>query len=151
MKAQEWAERVGREAVALGMPWRVGMLLRGPGLFIGSARIWWKPAGPHLVIGDGGNTWPITMHGPYWPDFRDRLTELACIAWVEDVAREVYGALAELDFQIGGPASRSKYRVTVAKGGTNVSDWRLCVDERAPTLAEACIAAVRAMREADND
>jgi len=128
-KTQAWAERVGREAVELGMPCLRGMRSSHHG----------SPS----TVEDGNGLYWIDDE---WPDFRDRLTEMSCIAWVEDVARGVYGALAELDFESGGPASKSRHRVTVARGGTNVGDWRLRVDERAPTLAEACIAAVRAMK-----
>ena len=75
-----------------------------------------------------------------WPDFRDRLTELACIAWVEDVAWEVYGVLycrlsIDLDMEVC-----VEVRTFERKGGPI-----LCFGE-GETLAEACIAAVRAMK-----
>jgi len=80
-----------------------------------------------------------------WPDFRDRLTELACIAWVEDVAREVYGE-AIIIVQRGTPGEWSE--IAVSSHGDrstlhpNVAKAAECKD----TLAEACIAAVRAMK-----
>ena len=76
-KDQAWAERVGREAVELGMPCVGGLLMLD----------WYGSTGERTPAA-GFNGWPSAV----LPDFRDRLTELACIAWVEDVAREVYGS-----------------------------------------------------------
>ena len=126
-KDQAWAERVGKEAVALGMPCGQGLKAASASRhgFIGKPR-----------ITDSSKKWL-----DYIPDFRDRLTELACIAWVKDVAREVYGDadVAGLDF-----------RWSCIDGGF----WEARVWPRAdasvkrfaPTLVEACIAAVRAMK-----
>jgi len=127
-KDQAWAERVGREAVGLGMPCGQGLKAasvsrRG---FIGKPR-----------ITDSSKKWL-----DYIPDFRDSLTELACIAWVEDVAREVYGAGGGLmvDRLITGP-----YKVALYTEG--MDSWRdTLATGYGATLAEACIASVRAMK-----
>ncbi len=119
-RTREWAERVGREAVALGMPHdhRLGCL--------------------HLATSA-----PHAAYGKRWnddaPDLRDRLTELACIAWVEDVAREVYKYEKQVQVSLG-PAG--VFDVCII----DLHYQRETVAERAPTLAEACIAAVRAMK-----
>lgn len=123
-RTKEWAERVGHEAVRLGIPPYPGLLARR------------RDFRYRLGFDDG---WMGD-----WPDFRDRLTELACIAWAEDVAREVYGDTVQVDFKFG-PAGPYEQRVAYCRV---IGD---CVLPRVaftyPTLAEACIAAVRAMRE----
>ncbi len=115
-KTQEWAERVGREAVALGFAPIPGLMAMRENVSL-----------------------RLSMHFGPWadfvPDFRDLPTELACIAWVEDVAREVYERDTEIEIEL----SLSLY--TVRTGSTR-DPWHF----EAPTLAEACIAAVRAMK-----
>jgi len=126
-KDQAWAERVGKEAVALGMPCGQGLKAASASRhgFIGKPR-----------ITDSSKKWL-----DYIPDFRDRLTELACIAWVEDVAREVYEE-RELAVEFGWEFGPVEYvKIYVWLGGEDMTG--AC---RAPTLAEACIAAVRAMK-----
>ena len=123
-KDQAWAERVGKEAVALGIHWEDGLLV-------------WDAQAKSSLRMSHDDCWPPG----YIPDFRDRLTELACIAWVKDVAREVYG-----DADVDG----LDFRWSCIDGGF----WEARVWPRAdasvkrfaPTLAEACIAAVRAMK-----
>jgi hypothetical protein len=60
--------------------WKVGMLAIGScGGMDGSIRLWWPVTrhkgerGP-IGIHSGGNTWPISMHGPYLPDLADDAT-----------------------------------------------------------------------------
>ena len=116
-KTKEWAERVGRDAVALGF-------------------VEWEVAGCYKA---GKSI--LTQHGAL-PSFRDRLTELACIAWVEDVAREVHG-MADVH------TSRLHDGVTlvsVEPFRASADGARAIVRKSRPTLAEACIAAVRAMK-----
>ena len=122
-KDQAWAERVGREAVEAGMPTRSGMRC------VHGAQLW-----------DDGLSWATRV-----PDFRDRLTELACIAWVEDVAREVYGDAITITHR-ATPGEWVEI-VVVAHGDrtalrTDIAKAKECKG----TLAEACIAAVRAMK-----
>jgi len=117
-KTQEWAERVGREAVELGF--KVGT---GHACFVsgGVSRVGMFCGAAEALA----------------PDFRDRLTELACIAWVEDVAREVYVTGVEVNFS---RLDSGKWRVSCfGRQADHVHP------PSAPTLAEACIAAVRAM------
>ena len=127
-KDQAWAERVGREAVGLGMPCGQGLKAasvsrRG---FIGKPR-----------ITDSSKKWL-----DYIPDFRDSLTELASIAWVEDVAREVYGERFEaLRPIIRDGATIMSVSYFKTNGAPVTLSFRVC-----PTLAEACAAAVRAMK-----
>jgi len=122
-KTQEWAERVGREAVALGL----------------------APT-PGLMAMRDGDSFRLSIHFGPWadfvPDFRDRLTELAAVAWVEDVAREVYGE----GFEALRPIIRDGSNIMSASYFNSnraqvTSSFRMC-----DTLAEACIAAVRAMK-----
>jgi len=123
-KTQEWAERVGREAVALGMRCEAGLVMHS--------------SAP-------GYSWRLTKCGDWengWPDFRDRLTELACIAWVEDVAREVYGMADVHTSRLPDGAAL----VSVEPFRATASDARPRVRKSRLTLAEACIAAVRAMK-----
>lgn len=121
-RTQEWAERVGREAVELGFVLKPGMAWlsasRGGGRKVS-----------HALPGD--MDWQM-------PDFRDRLTELACIAWVEDVAREVYG-----DVDVEFRRNCTGWWWVDVEHAIN-PDRRVFFN--APTLAEACIAAVRAMK-----
>ena len=127
-KDQAWAERVGREAVELGMPKTLGLA------WVGSS--------------GSGRLHPCDMPADdeVWPDFRDRLTELACIAWVEDVAREVYG-MRRLEISVNRNDDGT-WDVVVSReqpeGETGWEFWHEVADS--PTLAEACIAAVRAMK-----
>ena len=114
-KDQAWAERVGREAVELWLPTRSGMRC------VHGAQLW-----------ADGLSWATRV-----PDFRDRLTELACIAWVEDVAREVYGDKFHMKF--GFLPKNHCWWVAVDNRGRDIY-------EGCDTLAEACIAAVRAMK-----
>ena len=121
-KDQAWAERVGREAVALGMPsfqcaqvLQTGLMERRPRGYLGTDWL--------------GNA----------PDFRDRLTELACIAWVEDVAREVYGSGCRVVVKLYGDGICG---VEVFRQDGACVVW--CTERE--TLAEECIAAVRAMK-----
>ena len=111
-RTQEWAERVGREAVALGfVEWEIANCYK---------------AGKSILSQSGA-----------LPDFRDRLTELACIAWVEDVAREVYGDVC-LRFERN---EDGKWWARIdSPFGTEGFPYT------GDTLAEACIAAVRAMK-----
>ena len=127
-KDQAWAERVGREAVALGMPCGGGLLMLD----------WYGSTGDRTPAA-GFNGWP----GAVLPDFRDRLTELACIAWVEDVAREVYGKGAHVKFTLPDEAFWAAH-VYIGTPGSFGSRARHEIDR--DTLAEACIAAVRAMK-----
>jgi len=110
-RTQEWAERVGREAVALGFD-------------VDTERHSWS----EIDQKEDGSFSQV-------PDFRDRLTELACIAWVVDVAREVYGRVWFTDIR----RASNFVRITIAE-----RSW--IYEFRGPTLAEACIAAVRAMK-----
>ena len=75
--------------------------------------------------------------------FRDRLTELACIAWVEDVAREVYGKGDHVKLSLPDGAFWSAH-VYIGTPRSFGSLARHEIDR--DTLAEACIAAVRAMK-----
>ena len=127
-KDQAWAERVGREAVALGMPCGGGLLMLD---WIGSTGL-----APDRTPAAGFHGWPSAV----LPDFRDRLTELACIAWVEDVAREVYGDKFHMKF--GFLPKNHCWWVAVDNRGQDIY-------EGCDTLAEACIAAVRAMKGAN--
>jgi len=134
-KTQEWTERVGREAVALGMPWQIGMTE----LFTGLTVVDFSRNGAPLFAGDANEGFQ-RLENPL-TDFRDRLTELAAVAWVEDVAREVYEE-RELSIEFGWEFGPVEYvKVYVWLGGEDMTG--AC---RAPTLAEACIAAVRAMK-----
>jgi len=145
-RTKEWAERVGREAVGLGMPWRSGMFEGGT---VGMRVLETFPDADalelHFAHGEHGESNWTEASDATWPDFRDRLTELACIAWVEDVAREVYGE-AIIIVQRGTPGEWSE--IAVSSHGDrstlhpNVAKAAECKD----TLAEACIAAVRAMK-----
>ena len=121
-RTQEWAERVGREAVELEMPKMLGLA-------------WMGSSG-------GGRLHPCDMPADdeVWPDFRDCLTELACIKWVEDVAREV----GEDFFSVLFGDSPAVVFTRMADGPRFYEDVH-----EAPTLAEACIAAVRAMKGAN--
>ena len=116
-RTQEWAERVGREAVASGLPAQTRL---------------------HFIDEDGdcgvcGDEFRLGWGGICWPDFRDRLTELACIAWVEDVARERW------------PQDDFRLKLSAIEGlGFRVETRYEMVWH--PTLVEACIAAVRAMK-----
>ncbi len=125
-RTQEWAERVGREAVELGMPCYRGI-------------IYFDDIGRRHLMAKGVKYWS-SGHGP---DFRDRLTEKACELWVEDVARDVYGDTVQVDFKFG-PAGPYEQRVAYCRV---IGD---CVHPRVVftclTLSEACIAAVRAMK-----
>lgn len=133
-KTQEWAERVGRESADLGMPWQIGMT----DVFTGLTVVDFNRDGAPLFGGDP-DTGLQRLTGPIAPDFRGRLTELACIAWVHDVALEVYGDVAVLfDFDRG--------RVNVTIGEKIRALGRCFFDETHDTLAEACIAAVRATK-----
>ena len=125
-KDREWAERVGREAVGLGFPclYRMGYILPKAGDVRGYV--------PKYV-----SRWTADF-----PDFRDRLTELACIAWVEDVAREVYGMADVHTSRLHDGVAL----VSVEPFRATASDARPRVRKSRPTLAEACIAAVRAMK-----
>jgi len=125
-KTQEWAERVGREARDLGF-------LCLPGTK------WIDPASKMT----GRNRERDKKWGLLWPDFRDRLTELACIPWVEDVAREAYGETAHVDIKFG-PAGPYEQRVAYCR--VIGDDPPPFIVFTCPTLAEACIAAVRAMK-----
>jgi len=124
-KDQAWAERVGREAVELGFPaWEGMRYLRDLGesvidgaLMSGPGALPWRQEGNEAI-----------------PDFRDRLTELACIAWVEDVAREACQAVGSISFHFD--ESIGKHWVVINGDTCGVGD----------TLAEACIAAVRTMK-----
>ncbi len=121
-RTKEWAERVGREAVGLGFPCIDGLLPMGPARDTSRAddEVW----ADFCTI----------------PDFRDRLTELACVAWVEDVAREVYGELyCRLSIDLGAEVCVEV--CTFERQGGPI----LCFGE-GDALAEACIAAVRAMK-----
>ncbi len=125
-RTKEWAERVGREAVELGFPAQTRM---------------------HFIDEDGdcgvsGDEFRLGWGGICWPDFRDRLTELACIAWVEDVAREVYGMADVHTSRLHDGVAL----VSVEPFRATASDARPRVRKSRPTLAEACIAAVRAMK-----
>jgi len=109
----DWGQ-LGREAVRLGMPWEYAM-----------------PQIKTLRTVDGWS---------YAPDFSDTLTELACIPWVQEVAREVYG-------------ERNAYlRVAIHhNGAAGLEVWTYSqdarrVDVQAESLAEAAIAAARSMR-----
>ena len=135
-RTQEWAERVGREAVALGMPWQIGMTE----LFTGLTVVDFSRNGAPLFAGDANEGFQ-RLENPL-TDFRDRLTELAAVAWVEDVAREVYGE----GFEALRPIIRDGSNImSVSYFNSNraqvTSSFRMC-----DTLAEACIAAVRAMK-----
>ena len=127
-KDQAWAERVGREAVALGMPsfqcakvLQTGLMERRPRGYLGTDWL--------------GNA----------PDFRDRLTELACIAWVEDVAREVYGDAITITHR-ATPGEWVEIVVVAHGDRTALRTDIVKAKECKGTLAEACIAAVRAMK-----
>lgn len=124
-RTQEWAERVGREAVGLGFRVSAGHMVL-------SAHPWLA----ERVL----NVWPDRE---YVPDFRDRLTELACIAWVEDVAREVYGKGAHVKVSLPDEKFWAAC-VYIGTPGSWGSRTRHEIDR--DTLAEACIAAVRAMK-----
>ena len=127
-KDQAWAERVGREAVALGFPCVTRLRSR-----VGCV-------GGFVDIHEAKHGWAKTET---WPDFRDRLTELACISWVEDVAREVYGELyCRLSIDLGAEVCVEV--CTFERQGGPI----LCFGE-GDALAEACIAAVRAMKGVD--
>jgi hypothetical protein len=75
--------------------WKVGMLATGSsGGMDGSIRLWWPVTrhkgerGP-IGIHSGGNTWPISMHGPYLPDLTDDATAGVLLGmWLETM--EVY-------------------------------------------------------------
>lgn len=100
-----------------------------------------------LGFGEGvalrGCLFQVFPPNPGWPDFRDRLTELACIAWVEDVAREVYGKGAHVKLSLPDEAFWAAH-VYIGTPGSFGSRARHEIDR--DTLAEACIAAVRAMK-----
>ena len=125
-KDQEWAERVGREAVVLGF----------------------APT-PGLMATCHSDSFRLSIHFGPWadfvPDFRDRLTEPACIAWVEDVAREVYGGDIII-VQRGTPGEWSEVAVSSHGDRSTLHPNVVKVAECKGTLAEACIAAVRAMK-----
>ena len=85
-------------------------------------------------------------------DFSDRLTAKACELWVEDVAREVYGArLQSVTFEIGIGNPGDLMCVQVGwwrkwkdENGCSGEDWE---DDNwhSAIMPEACIAAVKAM------
>ena len=92
--------------------------------------------------GGGPNGWSDKI-----PDFRDRLTCLACIAWAEDVARGVYGEdLVGLrwGWSDDDPRCDDEHRVLWAtiEGGYSVTRGKT-----GDTLHQAAIAAVRAMKD----
>ncbi len=134
-RTQEWANRVGREAVGLGFPCGGGLMLND----------WHSPCGRSLE--NGLPWWPSAVI----PDFRDRLTELACIAWVEAVAREVYGdALQSVTVEVASEYPRVEvgyWRKWQAEDGARGQCWQT-VETEGDSPSEACIAAVRAMKEA---
>jgi len=130
-RTQEWAERVGREAVELGMPWQTGLY------------VWDTEAQANLRMSHD-DRWPRG----YLPDFRDRLTELACIAWVEDVAREVYGEDITIVHR-GTPGEWSEVAVSSHGDRSTLHPTVVKATACKATLAEACIAAVRAMKGAN--
>jgi len=141
-RTQEWAERVGREAVLAGVPWRPGMFEGGTvGMRVLEAFPDADALELHFAHGEHGESNWTEASDATWPDFRDRITELACIAWVEDVAREVYEE-RELAIEFGWEFGPVEYvKIYVWLGGEDMTG--AC---RAPTLAEACIAAVCAMK-----
>ena len=114
-KDQAWAERVGREAAALGFD-------------VDTERHSWS----EIDQKEDGSFSQV-------PDFRDRLTELACIAWVEDVAREVHGIGCRVVVKLYGDGICG---VEVFRPDGACVVW--CTERE--TLAEECIAAVRAMK-----
>ena len=129
-QTQEWAERVGREAVALGMPCSGGLLMLD----------WYGSTGDRTPTA-GYHGWPSAV----LPDFRDRLTALACIAWVEDVARETYGEGFRLvQITHGDIGSHAQVHFVDAGGAHCVLDAE--AKRFRDTLPGACIAAVRAMK-----
>lgn len=121
----DW-EALGREAVAAGWEW-----CQGCEDIAGYVACEYEDEDGYV------DARGISMAGRF-PDFRDRLTALACIAWVEDVAREVYGEAAACHF---GPKYGGGHCVWV---GYLTGPWKVVED--APTGPEACLAAVRAMR-----
>ena len=138
MEGHDW-EALGREAVELGMPWSSGLFDGGRGQMVEST----FPDGDVLELHYGHDEHGTMLWceaGPdNWPDFRDRLTALATIAWVEDVAREAYGA------NVGVSVCMIPGRAEAAVvSGVDVLECR-----RAPTLPHAAIAAVRAMKGAE--
>ena len=113
---QEEAFRIGREAVALGMPAYKGCTWTMTG---------WGSSG---VIGNERGEW-----GDTWPDVRSRLTEKAFETFAEDAALEAYGPV-RVSFSSGGRA-----KCTVHVRGHILID--------APTMPEACLVAVRKMKD----
>lgn len=71
-------------------------------------------------------------------DFRDELTEIACILWVEDVAREVYGDTAVVETIRVVSSGMTRLVVRLAD--------MLMVVETGSSLPESAIAAVTVMR-----
>lgn len=131
-KTEEWAERVGAEAVKEGIPCAEGLVLGGGG---GGYR-----------LEEGHRSW-----GDDWPDFRDRLTEKACELWVEDVAREVYGDdLLAITWEWSDDDDDHGHSVRIRRvgGGVRVCQGYPASPYGADTRAEAAICAVKAMRGA---
>lgn len=123
------AEQLGREAVALGMPCVGGALIR-------------DDFGPTERTLHGFNGW---LKG-CWPDFRDRLTALACLAWCHDVAAEAFdatGTLFVVKSDYHGEHKEEAWGVSISVY-TDEGVIPFCL----PTTSgpEACIAAVKAMR-----
>ncbi len=117
------AERIGREAVELGFD----ITQRG-------LKTWRIRGG-----GGGPNGWADKV-----PDFRDELTALACIPWLESVCREVYPH--DVGIEHFSHVHHEPFHVKITKSGPDGVEELVIVT--GPTLAHACIAAVRAAREA---
>lgn len=125
MGEHDW-EALGREAVELGMPCRGGLT------WLGDEELRYRQID---VVHDG---W---CYGAI-PDFRDRLTALACIAWVEDEWRAIWpGGDVEAQFYSDGRA-----QIVIWTGAAEDSERR-CFYE--PTLPHAAIEAVKAMKGAE--
>ena len=85
-----------------------------------------------LRLGFDERGFPISV-----PDFRDELTALACIPWVRSVATKAYGAYLAVTIGYGPGGVVVRIELAGDDGDTLCHGF-------GPTLAHACIAAVRA-------
>jgi hypothetical protein len=95
------SELARRATECKGWRWLPGMLARTTSTSkgAGDARVYWLHPEPRLIH-LGGNTWPLSMHGPYLPDLTDPAT-LGCLL---ALVREAWGRpCAHVAKPIGGP------------------------------------------------
>lgn len=123
----EEAERLGREAVALGFPNRGGVMAYWTGVNM-------DMSGRRSDLGGIVRSWKKC-----WPDFRDELTALVCIPWF---ASHYPDHDITIDYNRDGTVS-----VTAAQDGTGGNSMDAWLDFDGATLVHACIEGVKAAQE----